>query len=92
MIGSFQLVAGQMVTIEIAKRSKAAGLEVPSAALGWIDGAFAVFVRTPSGFTLQRASVRSRTADVATIEGDIKAGDRVAASGLSQLEKMAAGE
>lgn len=86
------LVAGQMVTIELAKRRKATGLEVPAAALGWIDGGFAVFVKTPSGFTMQRASVRSRTAEVATIESEIKAGDRVAVSGLSQLEKMAAGE
>lgn len=86
------LVAGQMVTIEIAGRRNAIALEVPSAALGWIDGGFAVFVRTPAGFTMQRASVRSRTAEVATIESEIKAGDRVAVSGLSQLEKMAAGE
>lgn len=86
------LVAGQMVTIEIAKRRKAAGLEVPSAALGWIDGAFAVFVRTPTGFTLLPAKVRSRGAELATIEADLKAGDRIAVSGLSQLEKMAAGE
>lgn len=87
-----ELIAGQMVTIEIAKHRRAAGFEVPSAALGWVDGAFAVFVRTSTGFTLQRASVRSRSADAATIEADIKAGDRVAASGLSQLEKMTAGE
>jgi cobalt-zinc-cadmium efflux system membrane fusion protein len=87
------LVAGQMVTIEIAKRRKATGLEVPSAALCWIEGGFAVFVRTPVGFALHRASVRSRSTDVATIEADhIKAGDRVAVSGLSQLEKMTAGE
>ena len=86
------LVAGQMVTIEIAKRRNTTGLEIPSAALGWIDGAFAVFVKTSSGFALQTVKVRSRTADTATIEADLKAGDRVAISGLSQLEKMAAGE
>lgn len=86
------LFAGQMVALDIGKSGTADGLEVAADALGWIDGAFAVFVRTPGGFAMERVKVRARTSALATIEADLKPGQQVAVTGLSQLEKMSAGE
>jgi len=87
-----RLVAGQMVALDIARPLVGRGLEIAASALGWIDGAFAVFVRTPEGFALKRVTVRSRASEVATIEAELQPGQQVAVSGLSQLEKMVGGE
>lgn len=86
------LMAGQMVVMEISRRREGGGLEVSSNALSWIDDGFVVFLRTPTGFSMQRVTVRGRNGDVATIEADLKPGQQLAASGLSELQKMAAGE
>lgn len=80
------LLPGQMVTISVLRPAITGSLEVPSSAVSWINERHAVFVRQPEGFRLATVTVRGRSPSVATVTGDLAAGEMVAASGLPQLE------
>lgn len=82
------LVAGQMVTVTVAKPASPEALTVPSRSITHIDGKPTVFLRVPEGFAPTPVSVRGKTADAATIEGKIKPGQEIAVTGVAQLEKM----
>lgn len=86
------LLPGQMVTLSIMRPTETGGLDVPAAAVAWIDETHAVFVRSDSGFTLTPVTLRGKSPMGATVAGDVLPGQEVAASGLPQLEAMLAGE
>lgn len=86
------LVAGQMVTLTVTHETADGAVSVPRSALTVISGEPTVFVRTNAGFSATPVKVRGRSAETATIEGNIKPGQQVASSGLAQLEKMSGGE
>lgn len=86
------LIAGQMVGLTVTHETTSGAVSVPRNAVAVIAGEPAVFVRTNEGFALTPVKVRGRSAETATIEGAVKAGQQVAGSGLAQLEKMSAGE
>ena len=87
------LVQGQMVAATVARPAPNGTLTVPSPAITWVEGKTVVFLRTNEGFAVAPVSLRSKTADVATIDGGkIKEGQQVAVTGVVQLEKMMAGE
>jgi membrane fusion protein, heavy metal efflux system len=85
-------VAGQMVTLSIHREAAIGGLDVPARAVVWVAGTPRVFVRTESGFTVLPVKVRGKTLQAATIEANLAPGQKVAVSGLAQLENMIGAE
>ncbi|MFN3624956.1 MAG: efflux RND transporter periplasmic adaptor subunit [Hyphomicrobium sp.] len=85
-------VPGQMVTLGIHRQAALSGLDVPAEAVVWLQGSPNVFVRTETGFKVQPVSLKGKTLHSATIEGPLSAGQKVAVSGLAQLENMIGGE
>jgi membrane fusion protein, heavy metal efflux system len=85
------LVAGQMATVTVSKPAAPGALTVPSSSITRIDGKPTVFLRVGEGFAATPVSIRGKTADEATIEGEIKPGQEIAVTGIAQLEKMLAG-
>ncbi|MBS0241676.1 MAG: efflux RND transporter periplasmic adaptor subunit [Proteobacteria bacterium] len=86
------LVAGQLVTLSVAHEANESALSVPRSAVSVIAGQSVVYVRTDDGFTPTPVTVRGRSTESATVEGALKPGQKVAISGLAQLEKMQARE
>ena len=85
-------VPGQMVTLSIHREAALSGLDVPAEAVVWLQGSPSVFVRTESGFKVLPIALKGKTLHGATIEGPLNAGQKVAVSGLAQLENMIGGE
>jgi cobalt-zinc-cadmium efflux system membrane fusion protein len=85
-------VPGQMVTLGVHRQAALSGLDVPAQAVVWVQGNPTVFVRTESGFDALPVTLKGKTLQGATIEGALKAGQKVAVSGLAQLENMIGGE
>lgn len=86
------LLPGQMVNLKLLRTAEAGALQVPASAVAWINGEHAVFTRSAEGFTLKHVNLFSKTLQVATVSGNIAAGDEVAVSGLPQLETMLGGD
>ncbi|MEQ1649062.1 MAG: efflux RND transporter periplasmic adaptor subunit [Hyphomicrobiaceae bacterium] len=82
------LLPGQMVTISVLRPSQTGGLNVPAAAVAWVEDKFAVFVRSAEGFNLTPITLRGRSPAGATVDGALVPGQQVAISGLPQLEAM----
>ncbi len=96
LIGSIPTSAGyfvgQMVTLSIHREAQIGGLDVPPEAVVWVGGTPSVFVRTEGGFSVLPVKVRGKTLRAATIEADLAPGQKVAVSGLAQLENMIGSE
>lgn len=86
------LVPGQMVTLSIHREAAVSGVDVPAQALVWLSGAPSVFVRIATGFAVLPVTLKGKTLHAATIEGALAAGQKVAVSGLAQLENMIGAE
>lgn len=86
------LVLGQMVTLSIHREAAVSGVDVPAQAVVWLSGTPNVFVRTATGFAPLRVTLKGKALHVATVEGDLAAGQKVAVSGLAQLENMIGAE
>ena len=67
-------------------------MDVPPEAVVWVGGTPSVFVRTEGGFSVLPVKVRGKTLQAATIEADLAPGQKVAVSGLAQLENMIGSE
>lgn len=89
---SSDYVTGQMVTLSIHREAAAGGFDVPAQSVVWLAGAPAIFVRTETGFAVLPVRLKGKTLHGATIEGDLAAGQKVAVSGLAQLENMIGAE
>jgi cobalt-zinc-cadmium efflux system membrane fusion protein len=85
------LVAGQMVTVTVSRPAVQGTLSVPSRSITRIEGKPTVFIRVAEGFAATPVSIRGKSADIATIEGKIQAGQEIAVTGVAQLEKILAG-
>jgi cobalt-zinc-cadmium efflux system membrane fusion protein len=85
-------LTGQATSIAIVKSPARDEFEISAEAIAWIGGTAHVFVQTAGGFTPVPVTVRGRTAAIATIEGDLRPGQKLAVSGLAQLEKIMGGE
>jgi cobalt-zinc-cadmium efflux system membrane fusion protein len=85
-------VLGQMVTLSTHRRAEVGGLDVPPEAVVWVAGTPSVFVRTEGGFSVLPVKVKGKTLQAATIEADLAPGQKVAVSGLAQLENMIGSE
>ncbi len=82
------LAFGQMVTLSIHRKAAVSGFDVPANSVVWLAGTPSVFVRTEGGFTVLPITLKGKTLHGATIEGPLRAGQKVAVSGLAQLENM----
>ena len=80
-----------MVTVTVSRPATQGALSIPSRSITRIEGKPTVFLRVPEGFAPTPVSIRGKTADTATIEGKIQAGEEIAVTGVAQLEKMLAG-
>ncbi len=85
-------VVGQMITLSIHREAQVGALDVPPEAVVWVGGTTSVFVRTGGGFSVLPVKVRGKTLQAATIEADLAPGQKVAVSGLAQLENMIGSE
>lgn len=85
-------ITGQTTSITIVKQSAREQFEISAEAISWIGGTAYVFVRTETGFKATPIVISGRTASVATVEGDLRTGQKLAVSGQAQLEKMMTGE
>lgn len=90
--GSAGLVPGQMVTLSIHRQAAISSVEVPAQAVVWLGAAPSVFVRTATGFAVQPVVLKGKTLRAATIGGGLTAGQKIAISGLAQLENMIGAE
>ena len=86
------LVPGQMVTLTISTRLSREAVSVPPQSITYADGRPVVFAWTGGAFAVIPVSVLGRTAEIATVEGNLTPGQEVAVTGVVQLEKMMAGE
>jgi len=86
------LVAGQMVTLSIHREASVGGLQVPAAAVVYLAGTPNIFVRTAAGFSVLPVTLKGKSLHAATVEGPLAAGQKVAVSGLAELENMMGGE
>ncbi|MCF6200090.1 MAG: efflux RND transporter periplasmic adaptor subunit [Hyphomicrobiaceae bacterium] len=82
------LLAGQMITVTLKRKTAPGGLKVPSSALTYIDGAPVVFVKNNKGFKLVKIMVRGQSMDEVTVAGNLSSSQKVATTGLAYLEKM----
>ncbi len=89
---SSKYVTGQMVTLSIHREAAAGGFDVPAQSVVWVAGTPSVFVRTEAGFAVLPVALKGKTLHGATIEGNLAAGQKVAVSGLAQLENMMGAE
>jgi len=85
-------VVGQMVTLSIHRVASLSGFNVPAQSVVWLAGTPSVFVRTETGFAVLPVTLKGKTLHGATIEGNLVAGQKVAVSGLAQLENMISAE
>lgn len=85
-------MTGQATTIHVVRSATAKEFEISGDAIAWIGQSPHVFVRTASGFLPVRIAVKGRNANVATVESEgLKAGQKLATNGLSQLENLMSG-
>lgn len=87
--GSLQ--AGAVVQARLSLPAQAGVWRVPPAAVTQIDGRDAVLVSDQAGFRIVAVAVAGRLNDVVMVSGPLKAGDKVAATGVVAI-KAAAGE
>ena len=85
-------VLGQMVILSIHREAVVGGFNVPAQSVVWLGGTPSVFVRTEAGFAVLPITLKGKTLHGATIEGDLVAGQKVAVSGLAQLENLIGAE
>jgi cobalt-zinc-cadmium efflux system membrane fusion protein len=85
-------VTGQMVTLSIHRQAAVGGFAVPAQSVVWLRGKPSVFVRTKTGFSVLAVTLKGKTLQSATVEGALSAGQKVAVSGLAQLENMIGGQ
>lgn len=92
--GSPALVSGKAVSVVLKgnRATAAAGVGVPASAVIQIGGKDVVFVATPKGFAKREVAVAGRGGERVTLTSGLKAGERVATSGLAELKVLLGGE
>jgi membrane fusion protein, heavy metal efflux system len=82
------LISGQTVRLSIDRKADAGSFTVPRNAVAQIANGTAVFVARQGGFEIVSVRVLARGEDAATITGALRAGDRVAVTGVSELKAI----
>lgn len=84
------LVNGQTVRLAITRKADAGSFTVPRNAVAQFRSGTSVFVARKNGFEPVAVRVLARGADAATVAGPLRAGDRVAVTGVSELKAIGA--
>lgn len=88
--GGADLKIGALTELTLLKATtKNSLLAIESAAVIRLNDKDVVFRRTDNGFSAVVVRIESRTAETATFSGDVKPGDQLAVSGLTELKAMA---
>lgn len=82
--------AGSATSIGIEGPAPTGAVRIPVAALGEVNGTKVVFVAVRGGVRVRPVTVGGQSGDSAVITKGLTAGDRVAASGVSELSTLAA--
>lgn len=82
------LVSGQTVRLSITRKVDAGSFTVPRGAVAQGTSGPVVFVARNRGFEPVAVRVLGRGADAATVTGALRAGDRVAVTGVSELKSI----
>lgn len=82
------LISGQTVRLSIHRKADAGSFAVPRNAVAQIATGTVVFVARQGGFEPVSVRVLARGAEAATVTGSLRAGDRVAVTGVSELKAM----
>lgn len=90
--GTPPLVAGRSVMVVIHQDGTQPGVSVPSGAITQIDGKPHVLLQTATGFVPRAVMVAGSSGDRTVLSGGLRPGDKVAASGLSELKMLLAGD
>jgi len=90
--GTSGLRPGEMVTVQLPLSANTAAWDVPLAALAHDGKQAYVFVRTKEGFEARQVAVVSSAGQRSRISGELKAGDRIAVSGVVALKGSWMGE
>ncbi len=88
LAGNSALRHGQMVSVSLNRQAPADSLEVPPAAVTWINDQTCVFALKANGFEVVPVTLLGRSTHAATIRGNLKIGQQVAFSGLPQIEML----
>lgn len=84
------LVNGQTVRLAITRKADFSSFSVPRNAVAQLSGGAALFVARDNGFEAVYVRVLARGAIAATVSGPLRAVDRVAVTGVSELKAMGA--
>lgn len=84
-----RLVSGQTVRLAITRKAESGSFTVPRAAVVTLGKSDAVFVARSGGFESVPVRLLARGPGSATIAGVLRAGDRVAVRGVSELKALA---
>lgn len=90
--GAPPLVAGRSVMAVIVGNGAQPGVSVPARAVTQIDGKPHVMLRKGNGFVPRAVTVAGQSGERAVLSQGLVPGDRVAASGLSELKMLLAGD
>lgn len=86
--GAVRLVPGQTLRLSIAAGADRGSFNVPRSAIIELNGADVVFVTAQGGFEPVPVRVLARGPELTTVNGPLKAGDRVAVTGVTELKAM----
>ncbi|MFN4135272.1 MAG: efflux RND transporter periplasmic adaptor subunit [Novosphingobium sp.] len=86
------LVSGKGVSVILKGKSAVRAVSVPAAAVSQMGGKDVVFVAVPKGFARREVVVAGRGSETVTLASGLKAGERVATSGLAELKVLLGGE
>lgn len=82
---------GQYVDVAFSLDLPPGALAVPGQALISIDGQAHVFVRSNTDFSARSVTIIRRSADVAVVVGEVRAGEEIVVTGLAALKNIAGG-
>lgn len=83
---SDQLRAGELVTVELPLPTASQGWEVPLSAVAYDGNQAYLFVRTADGFEARPVKVLAGSAQRVRVQGQLKAGEQAAISGVVALK------
>lgn len=86
------LVSGKTVMVTLKGNRGLVGVSVPASAVTQLGAKDVVFVESRTGFTARTVKVAGRSTDRITLSSGLKAGERVATSGLAELKVLLGSE
>ncbi|MBO9726688.1 MAG: efflux RND transporter periplasmic adaptor subunit [Novosphingobium sp.] len=83
------IVSGRALPATLSTKAPAGTVVVPSGAVLDVNGKHSVFVRTPQGAHIRPVEIGDRADGRTVVLSGLRAGERIAVTGLSELKSMA---